>query len=277
MVGLVRRAAALLLLLASAALAGCAADDGPAKGPAAAAEGAAIHGVVVSPAVVPLAGVAIRLAPAQLEATTGADGSFLFDNLAEGAYTLEAGKAGYRNSTVAIQAAAGSPIVQVVLEPDPRVGAYADAYVFDGFVANSFNVAGARSGGGGPNYTIGERRPDLIQVEMVWEATQSFGRWLDITALPDDGQSGVVEDIGHVKGPSPLLLKLNATAMEAGKLGPKVGLDLALFAGEEPVAAEHGGSVVLNQPYRIVTHMFYGYLPPEGWRFTSDGDPPAPP
>lgn len=277
MVQPVRRAAALLLLLVSAAFAGCASEGGPAGAPAEEAEGFAVRGVAVSAAVVPLAGVTVRLAPAQAQATTGPDGAFSFTGLAEGAYTLDAGKAGYRNSTVAVQALAGGPLVQVVLEPDPRVGAYVDAYTFDGFIANSVNAAGARSNSGSsPNYTIGERAPDLIQMELIWEPTESFATWMDLTAIANDGGT-VVPDIARADGPSPLLLQLNSTIIAEGKLGPKVYLDLAVFAGQEPVAAERGAGVLLNQPYRLATHMFYGYLPPEGWRFTVDGDPPSPP
>ena len=31
----------------------------------------------------------------------------------------------------------------------------------------------------------------------------------------------------------------------------------------------------MSQSYRLITHMFYGVLPPEGWRFTADGEPPG--
>jgi hypothetical protein len=32
----------------------------------------------------------------------------------------------------------------------------------------------------------------------------------------------------------------------------------------------------LNQPVRLFLHSFYGYLPPDGWRFAVDGAPPPP-
>jgi hypothetical protein len=84
-------------------------------------------------------------------------------------------------------------------------------------------------------------------------------------------------DIAHVNGPSPLLLVLNSTVIAEGKLGPKVSLDMAIFAGQEEVAAGRGYGVAVNQQYRLITHMFYGYLPPEGWRFSNDGEPPPAP
>jgi hypothetical protein len=272
------RPAIAVLPLLLAALAGCAghAREGGAPAGAGAAEGASVRGVVVTPAIVPMGGVTVRLAPGAKVATTAEDGSFAFDGLQEGGYTIEAGKAGFRTVTLAVQAAPQGALVQVVLDPDPTVGRYFEAYVFDGFVSTSLNVAGARTTSATEaNYTIGERTPDLIQSELVWEPTQDFGRWLDVTALPITGQT-VVNSIGHAAGPSPLLLQLNSTAIAEGQLGPKIGLDLAVFAGEEPAAAGHGGGAMLDQPYRAVTHMFYGYLPPAGWRFTSDGDPPTP-
>lgn len=38
-----------------------------------------------------------------------------------------------------------------------------------------------------------------------------------------------------------------------------------------------GPGLVLNQKVDVYTHVFYGYLPPEGWTFGADGEPPGPP
>jgi hypothetical protein len=271
-----RIGAALLLSLVLLAAAGCSGKQAAAPGPAAASS-ASVHGIVVSAAIVPLDGVALRLEPGGRLLTTGPDGAFAFDGLEAGAYTIEAGKPGYRNVTIPVQAAAEGPVVKLVLDPDSRLGAYYDAYTFDGFVDSSFNVIVARGNNArsSPNYTIGERAPDLIQMELVWESTQSLGDNLNLTAIANDG-GAAVPDFAWADGPSPLLLAIDSTVIQENKLGPKVFLDLAVFAGQEPVAADKGAGLTLNQPYRLITHMFYGYLPPDGWRFTSDGDPPSP-
>lgn len=246
-------------------------DDPGEGGPSAESS---ISGVVVSLAIAPLANVSVGLSPAGLEATTDADGRFAFDGLRAGPYTIVASLEGFLPSTVVAEA--GGPVVKVVLEPDRQVGAYVESYVFDGFLEWSFNVAGARSSNSvSPNYTIGVRPPDLIQSEMVWESTQALGNTLDLTAIADDG--GVtVPDFARSVGPSPLLMVINSSVILEYKLGPGVLLDFTVFAGEDPNPAGRGVGLALSQSYRLVTHMFYGYLPPEGWRFTADGEPPGP-
>jgi hypothetical protein len=269
------RATLLLALLAVALLAGCSGSDAGTPGPAPeeAAPGSVL-GVVVTPAIVPLPGVAVRLEPAGLAAVSDDEGRFAFTGLRDGSYTLQAAHPGYLPATLAVET--GASVVKVVLEPDRLVGSYVEAYVFDGFIDQSFNVAGARSSGGlSPNYTIGVRAPDLIQMEMVWESTQAFGERLDLTAIANDGNV-TLPVAGRAEGTSPLLLAINASAIAEYRLGPDVFLDMAVFSGQEPLAADRGFGLVVSQSYRLVTHMFYGYLPPEGWRFTADGEPPGP-
>lgn len=267
------------MLAVAVALSGCAAG-GPSAPPGdggdggAASSGSSIAGVVVSPAIVPMAGVALRLEPAGLDATSDDEGRFSFDGLRDGSYTLRASRDGYVTTTLPVEA--GGPLLKVVLEPDAQAGSYVEAYVFDGFIDQSFNVAGARSSGGSsPNFTIGLRAPDHIQMELVWESTQSLGERLDLTAIANDGNV-TVPVAARAEGTSPLLLVLNSTTIAEHRLGPDVFLDMAIFSGQEPVADGRGAGVVLSQSYRLVTHMFYGFLPPEGWRFTADGEPPGP-
>ena len=38
-----------------------------------------------------------------------------------------------------------------------------------------------------------------------------------------------------------------------------------------------GPGLILNQKVDVYSHVFYGYLPPEGWTFLEAGAPPAPP
>ena len=267
-----------LALVLPALLAGCAAGSGPPVGSdddGLSATDSAIEGVVVSPAIVPLAGVALRLEPAGLDAVSDAEGRFAFLGLRDGTYTLLASRVGYVATTLSLET--GGPLLKLILEPDRQVGSYVESYAFDGFLQWSFNVGGARSANSvSPNYTIGVRPPDWIQSELVWESTQSLGNTLDLTAIANDG--GVtVPDFARSVGPSPLLMTIDSSVILEYKLGPGVLLDFSIFAGEEPNPAGRGAGLALSQSYRLVTHMFYGYTPPEGWRFTADGEPPGPP
>ena len=266
-----------IALAFAVAMAGCSAGPSPPSGDAPGDVGpsaSSIEGVVVSPAIVPMPGVALRLEPAGLDAVSDDAGLFSFHGLREGSYTLEASRDGYVATTLPVEA--GGPLLKVILEPDPQVGTYVESYVFDGFVDYSVNLfVGRTSGASAPNFTFGQRMPELIQMELVWESTQSFGERLDLTAIAETGNV-TRPAAGHAEGPSPLLLAINSTAIAEYHLGPEVPLTMAVFAGQEPVAEGRGYGVVVSQSYRLVTHMFYGSLPPVGWRFTADGEPPGP-
>ena len=56
-------------------------------------------------------------------------------------------------------------------------------------------------------------------------------------------------------------------------LGVEVGLVVEFYSGD-PGGLPTG--LTANQPIRLVLHNFYGYLPPEAWRFVNDGAPPPP-
>ena len=265
---------AAVAIVAVAFLAGC--SDGGGKSsevpdePVPAAVGL-VEGVVVTPAIAPLPGVALRLDPGERNATTDAAGAFRFEGLDPGVYTLDVSLGGYLPQTVAVET--GQGLVQVVLEPDTA----SQAFVHDGFVESSFNVAGARSSNSdAPNYTFEEPRlPDLIQVELVWEATQALGERMDLTLIANDGGT-VLPVAGRGEGTSPLIVTLDSATIAEFGFGPDVDLDLAVFVGQEPVAGDSGAGASLQQRFTLFTHMFYGYLPPTGWSFTADGEAPPP-
>jgi hypothetical protein len=269
-------AAAIVVLL----LAGCQAK--PAAGPSVSSDPGkgAVQGVAVSAAIVPLAGVGVRLEPAGRNATTDTQGRFAFDNVAPGAYTLLASKAGYlgAQTTVQVEAGPAGPLVRLQLEADTSSGQYVEAYAFEGIVDDSFNVVGARGNSGSTtaHYNISARAPDFIQSELVWDSTQQFGSDLDLTAVANDGNT-TIPDFAEVEGASPLLMKVNTTLIQQYHLGPRIPMELWVFSGQaqEPVPGR-GVGVAVSQRFTIYTHMFYGYLPPDTWRFTTDGDPPPP-
>lgn len=89
--------------------------------------------------------------------------------------------------------------------------------------------------------------------------------------------SVTVPVIARVVGPSPLVLRLDSSLIEEHRLGPDVLLDFSVFSGEQNEVEGRGAGLVLNQPYRLITHMFYGFVPPEDWTFGAEGRPPRPP
>jgi len=267
--------AACILLLA-----GCTSSKAPTPAATAGPGVGSLHGVTVSEAIVPLAGVTVTLQPGGRNATSDAAGSFAIDGLAPGGYTLVAHLARYQDAQTAVQVEPGAagPPVRIVLAADQAALAYVEAYSFEGAIDESFNVAGARGNSGSTTaaYNMSARAPDFIQSEMVWESTQSFGSDLDLTAVANDGNA-TIPDFAEVEGPSPLLMKINGSLIQQYHLGPKVRFELWVFSGQaqEPVPGR-GVGVAANQRFAIYTHMFYGYLPPDAWRFSSDGDPPPP-
>lgn len=272
-------AAAVLLV---AGLAGCLGGAGqPAEGASTTGVGTgagglgAVAGVVVSEAIVPLAGASVGLEPGGLAATTDAEGVFRFSGLEPGSYTLAVSLAGFVAQTVAV--AAGQGLVQVILATDTSATAYVEAYVHDGFMDYSANVAGARtSNNNAPNYTFDGRVPDAIQVEIVWESTQAFGSRMDLTLIANDGGT-LLPVAGRADGPSPLMVHLDQATIQEFGFGPDVLLDVAVFVGGEELAPGAGAGLALQQPFRLFTHMFYGYAPPDGWRFSTEGTVPLPP
>jgi hypothetical protein len=267
----------LAAVVCVAALAGCS-DGGPpaADGPAGTTVAAVglIEGVVVTPAITPLPGAAVRLEPGGREAATDGSGAFRFEGLEPGGYTVEASLGGYLPQTVAAET--GQGLVQIVLAPDIASLAFAQTYVHDGFIESSFNVAGARSSNSdAPNYTFEGRLPDFVQVELVWEATQALGGRMDLTLIADDGGT-VLPVAARGEGVSPLVVAMDSAILAEFGFGPDVDLDIAVFVGQEPMAGDSGAGASLQQRFTLFTHMFYGYLPPAGWSFTADGEAPPP-
>jgi hypothetical protein len=136
--------------------------------------------------------------------------------------------------------------------------------------------------------------PLWVQHETVWQATQSLGEQLHlfVSAL-QGGASATSTSLNDTAGPSPLLTVLNTTALAAAKVGPGTLLQLTVFAGGmkdsgsqvctpqvNPVLSYSclwDSGATTEQEFTIYTHLFYGFTPPPGYRFTADGDPVPPP
>jgi hypothetical protein len=134
-----------------------------------------------------------------------------------------------------------------------------------------------------------DAEPRWIQAELVWKSTQALGDKLSVTSRVSNrenyAQGFYLRGMNSSVGPSPLLVIDDYDLIHNTKNGGKdalgvngTGLELDIFSGGNvptPVTRDIVG-VQVQQEYQIIVHAFYGYRPPSGYRFTSDGDPPAP-
>jgi hypothetical protein len=302
------RTLAILALLVGGLLAGCSSpsDDTPSEtGPTfddlgleATSETGVIRGVVVDEAVRPIAGATVALQGADpREAVTTALGTFGFDGLAAGTYFFTVGKAGFvtaQSSADVVPGLAEPDVVKVQLTADAATRPYVDTYVFSGFVeCMTPNVALC----GLVNDLAGEvthdnsqvvyelsRVPTWVQTEMIWRSTQAAGG--EMSVMYSYGDCGGFFCDHEAAGPSPLLLVANETDIATIGLGDGTDLYIRTFTKAMPGTEacfpagvpEVGGActgpagLTLEQGFEYYTHVFYGYQPPEGWRFSS-GDP----
>ena len=296
------RSLAIAALLAGALLAGCtssgngsdpASDSGPTFDDLdleATSSTGVIRGVVVDDAIRPVEGAKVALqGDSPREAVSTDIGTFGFEGLQPGTYFLTVSKPGYFASqgsaeVVAGVAEPGIVKVQLLLDADNRP--YVETYVFSGFnECSTPNLAacGLANDLGGfagqqnvtqdntqVRYPLG-KVPTWIQTEMVWQSTQALGG--EMSLMYSYGDCGGLYCDHQVTGPSPLLLV--ATPEDIAEIGlgeAEPELYIRTFTG--PVAEDPVGvvGVTVEQGFEYYTHVFYGYQPPEGWRFSS-GDP----
>lgn len=264
-------------------------DDEEFKGLEATAQTGIIRGVVVDEAVRPVAGALITLSgPNPREATSAESGAFGFDNLAPGTYFLQVSKLGYQPIQVSADVVAGvaePAITKVQLATNPDERPYWIPYEFEGFIACSAryfvegrNFCGPINEQDQTLFDIElERVPTFAQGELVWDSTQQLGDELSFNWRRDDTSSDYID----IEGPSPLILAANQTLFEENEVGAGQPLRTIVFtahnsATEPPAGGLWGVGVQVNQAFNLYIHVFYNMLPPEGWTFGNDGNPPQP-
>jgi len=274
-----------------------------------------IRGIVVDEAVRPLGNVSIVArgdGGRELHGNTTAAGVFGFSNVAPGTWFLGATRPGYRPAQSSVDVVAGvaePPAVKVVLSIDAANRPYVEAYQFEGFLecgvtTPSVSVALCLA----PNEVVPNAtdektqvtyqltgRPRWIQTEMTWDSTQAAG---DAMTLEYSYSGGCGLYCDHsVNGTSPLLLTANQTVVDAIGLGNGTGLYIRVFNDDvpgttPPVGAcapvkdpvlgatwcvDRGVGATVEQKFVHYTHVFYGYAPPPGWRFSDGSAVPPPP
>ncbi len=304
-----RLVALIALLVSAAALAGCSSkpspapeDDLPDQGLVATDETGIIRGVVVDDAIRPIAGALVTVRTSGSDAMsmeTMADGLFGFDGLAPGDYFVAGHKIGHfdiQQSETVVAGVADPTPVTLRLAIDPGNQPYFQDYVYDGFIqcAGTFVAVGANmctfTDEVDENLTDDrfyveyelDRKPTWVQSEMIWDSSQAAGDAMSIMySWECDDNDGFLCD-HDVGGTSPLLLTADATAIEkigGGDLGEGVDLFIRVFnQGLNETDTDPGGGVgaTIQQSFMVYTHVFYGYAPPEGWRFSEDENVPKP-
>ncbi|HUR64275.1 MAG TPA: carboxypeptidase-like regulatory domain-containing protein [Candidatus Thermoplasmatota archaeon] len=272
-----------------------------------------VRGLVVDSAVRPLAGVELALRAGSskvLHTNSTATGAFGFQGLEAGTYFIKATKAGYTDVQTSVEVVAGEsnpPITRVSMAINPSARPFVETFVFKGFIDCSVTtvVVGAAlcaiPNVVQPNTTNDntqvhyqpQRVPDWAQSEMVWKSTQNLGESLSLMYSWDCGETLFCDH--QVRGTSPLLLTANQTAIAQIGMGNSTDTYIRVFntyndatapppgtcapEAPQPVGKRcpRGVGLTLEQEFTIYTHLFYGFQPPEGYRFSADGSPPAPP
>lgn len=306
------RALLLAAPLLLAILAGC--SDSPAARPVedvprlqATSTTGVIRALVVDEAIRPLAGVTVTVRGAQSEpvsAITGDDGFAGFQDLRPSTYVVEATRPGFSPVTQTIAVEAGvddPPVAKFLLVRETGERPFYVELAIEGFmqcavgaVGGSANVcfianyypcfvqqtAGQACTG---NLTSDksfanlaflqdyQRAPDLVQVELVWESTQTVSPDLLLRVNIQNSTSFSIDYANRSGGPSPRLVTLNRTIADEYGLGTTHAATLETFTSSATVGA------TVNQRIQYFVHVFYGYLPPVEWRFTSGEPVPQPP
>ena len=289
-----------LVATASLLLAGCASGAEPpaATPPAdfteleleATATTGVIRGIAVDDAIRPVQGVKLVLQTeaGPRETASNAEGAFGFDELPAGTYFIQATKPGYTAAQVSAEVVAGvaePPVTKILLVLDPATTPYVAAVVWNGFVECSMRVGVPTTTGVGlnacndvanqdVNFPISvEGVPHLLQGELIWESTQSLGSGLSFVVGP---HSCADVKWGRADGASPLVIRLNQTDLEGeDDFTEDAGLCYRVFSWTADEVADAGG-LVLSQRFDAYFHLFYNFLPPEGWQFSVDGEPVPP-
>lgn len=275
-----------------------------------------IRGIVVDTAIRPLAGVLVNLTtgPSMTTGDDGAFGFEGLEPGTYFIHAAKPGFSSTQASTDVVAGVDAPEMLKVQLIPDPVQQPYIESYSFQGFLNFGASVGitslGSTFLGGLPNdYAIWNIVPDQVpwyaQGELVWEQTQPAGGML----IWEMVKGGTNDWRGHREtNVSPALAYWNYTVLqsEAGNVTEQ-GIDYRFFGGPHPLLApaNSGGTIIppeddpkcpwvntvvlgnrnwcrfgfgltVNQRADGYVHQFYNFLPPEGWRFTTDGDPVVP-
>ena len=265
-----------------------------------------IRAVVVDEAIRPLAGANVSVQVPDhdpIVRSTDAAGFAGFEGLDPGNYLVEVKRPGYISAQQSVEVVAGKDdpapakflLTRIVGDPPFYVEREVEAFMqcAVGFLHGSANLcfianyypcfalhtAGQQCPGNLTTDTSGvplgyfldyQRAPDWTQVEMVWKSTQPVSGELSLR-VDIETPDGSIVYANSTAGPSPIYATFNRTEADDNDLGTKNEVFLESFTETDTVG------VTVQQELRYFVHAFYGYTPPDGWRFTNDGTVPQPP
>ncbi len=291
-----------LLLALSLALAGCGtppappADDPFDDDPAKVSSGkGVIRGLVIDSNVVPVEGASV--VAGDLSTVSDGDGLFRFVDVEPGVHFLQVSKDGW--TSVQVQATvvadvAKPEILRVIIDLIPGAEARAETYQDVGFIACGWGVpityyyCGDMLGQE-DDYRLqyGIRgAPDFIQVEILWESTQTLSDnlyMINAVCPPADydrcpGSTPFPSEAPYRWGEgtyqSPAIMRSPAGHMQAARDYHQlpsmenwtVGVDVS---ADGPLLAT---GVAIDQEFRGYVTLFWNIEPREGWTFVENGE-----
>lgn len=283
-----------LLLAAALVLAGCggkkSSPDDPIVVPDVAAGKGAIRGLVLDPALTPVAGAQVQVVGSERTTETGADGAFVFVDLEPGPYFVKAAKPGWTEVQQSVEVVADDnapPILKVLIERIPGAEPAVDTQKFEGFISCSigtpatFHDCNTLDEQYSSFYIDMERPPSWIQTEIVWDSTQPAGDWLYVIqgfCVCDGGFPDFPERFNETNSAqSPYITRVGPDLLEsmgAGTERRQLVVDVSA-SGPEPETT-NGSGVALNQEFTLYVTFFYNLEPAADWVFIEDGDHPVP-
>ena len=265
-----------------------------------------IRGIVVDEAIRPVGNASISLMPGDKRTVSTPEGTFGFDGLDAGTYFLRVEHRLYQSTQTSADVVAGvaePPITKVLLVADPSARVpYVDALSFSGFLSLGVAVIATSIGTTITSATadaLGDAsiwqvnftfEPTWLQGELVWQHNQPAGGMLiwEITRAGSNDPAGYRET-----AESPALAYWNTTIIQEHNATNwpdhpnydenydliEDGVSYRFFGGPHPLCSGvfFGCGLTIQQRADAYVHNFYNFAPPEGWRFTVDGDPVVPP
>lgn len=251
----------------------------------------------------------------QVVSNTTANGACSFTGLPEGTYFLKASKKGYHETQTSVEVRAGvtPPVTKIQLATDIANTPYSQAFTFSGYIECSVTSPGlALAVCDVPNiaqenttndrfiaFHALDRKPSWVQHELVWESTQQTGNTFQLVSsystIEQHNEGSYEGDLNSTIGTSPLLLVPTKGDIDRTGVGENgTGLVPRIFAGGmegsqvcDPTGGNFGGTLrdnclfgtgaTVEQSFTLYTHVFYGYEPTSGWRFSEDSNVPPPP
>lgn len=253
-----------------------------------------LRGFVVNERVEPLVDEEVRVTQqgaAIHTLRTDAEGSFGIDGVVPGVYVVVVQPEGHfpAEAIVTVVANVAEPeLVRLQPLPNAQEVAYALQHVWEG------HMVCAATGGNYcalPRLYVGVdpfgddsirlfydefvdvgRIPTFVQAELVWDSTQTLTPTLHTRWTATNPEMWSVGQwnytFGTANGESPVVFSIDEEMARESWLGRDMGLAVEMFATTP--------GLVLDQDFTIYITVFYGYTPPEGWRFVDDSQvPPA--